>query len=375
MNKKFRLFLFTCLLLFVCHHSNAQLDTLQQEKKGNAFVRLNRRLILWRIRDPKPFYDTNYVRSYTRVFTVGTSLSSKRLKMEFQNVVSRNVLQYYPATIYSPGLFVNTSLIGFSIAPGFMAIRQSSKKRGISTFTDYQFNLYAKRFFFDISLQQYSGFYLNNTRNYQQYKNLEHYYKRSDLDAYSTNFNIYYVFNNKKFSFRAPYSFTQSQVKSAGSFVIGTYLSNFYFSADSSVIGTELKGLFTNFPSMRSGNSFSTGLSFGYAYTFVSKKHWYVSTSFIPGLGTNKINLTRADSTVFTGGNDVSAKLKFTFGIGYDNKKWFFACMFFSDNYYSASEATPVAINYQVSKLRFFIGRRFNTKKIEDKILRKLRVI
>ena len=137
-----------------------------------------------------------------------------------EEVSSANTLQYNPSNIYSR-LFINTSLFGFSIVPVFLGIHQNAEKKGISTFNDYQFNIYAKRFFYDISLQVYKGFYLNNTRDYKEYDQLEYYHKRSDISAVSANFNIYYVFNNKKFSFRAPYSFTQSQLKSAGSFITG----------------------------------------------------------------------------------------------------------------------------------------------------------
>ncbi|HSH66002.1 MAG TPA: DUF4421 family protein, partial [Bacteroidia bacterium] len=343
-------------------------------KTEKAVARFNHKMILWIIREPNPFYDTNYVKTYSKVFTLGASVSSKRLKMEFKEKSSGRILQYNPAIIYSPGVFVNTSLVGFSIMPGFAGIHENSVKKGTSDFNDYQFNIFTRRFLFDISLQLYSGFYLSNTRSYKEYafdEMKENYYKRPDLDAISGNFNIFYVFNNRKFSSRAPFSFTQSQVKSAGSCIIGTYLSDFAFTADSSVVGSQIQGLFSTFPFMKSGNSFSTGLSFGYAYTFVAKKKFYVSIALIPGLGFNKLSLERTDYTTLTGDNEISAKLKSTFGIGYNNSKWFWGCMFISDNYFSSSASVPMEVQYQISKFRFFAGRRFNAKKVEDTILKK----
>lgn len=367
-----RLFLFA-IFFACCIHTPviAQTDTSQSPgEKGNVFVRLNRKIIRRIIREPKPFCDTNYVRTFSKVFTIGLPVSSKNLRVIFTDKASGNTLQYYPSAVYSPGVFINTSLFGFSITPSFLGIHPGSSKTGRSDFNDYQFHIYAKRFVYDISLQIYSGFYLNNTRSYKAYDHLDGYYKRSDLGAISGNFNIYYVFNNKKFSFRAPFSFTQSQIKSAGSFLIGTYLSNFGFTALSSVISNELKESFKAFPSMKSGNSFSTGISLGYAYTFVHKR-FYVSSALVPGLGVNHIDLERGDLTTFSGGQDVSAKLKFTFGIGYTSPKWFFGCMFMSDNYYSASKTTPIQINYQVNRLRYFIGRRLNARKLEKRMLRR----
>lgn len=361
---------FICIACFLPTFVIAQTDSSQSEgKSGNAFVRLNRKVIHWIIREPRPFCDTNYVKTFSKVFTIGLPVSSKNLRINFADQVSKNTLQYYPSAVYSPGLFINTSLFGFSIMPSFLGIHPGSAKTGRSNFNDYQFNIYAKRFVWDMSLQVYSGFYLNNTRSYPAYDHLDGYYKRSDLSAISGNFNIYYIFNNKKFSFRAPFSFTQSQIKSAGSFLIGTYLSDFGFTAKSSVIDSSLYKSFPSFPSMKSGNSFSTGISLGYAYTFVHKR-FYVSSALVPGLGANHIDLERGDSTIFSGGQDISVKLKFTFGIGYTSAKWFFGCMFMSDNYYSSSKSTPIQINYQINRLRFFVGRRFNARKLEKRILR-----
>lgn len=365
--------LFFSFIFFICFFPlvQAQSDTSNSKaERGNVVMRLNRRVVHRMIRSPKSFCDTNYVKTFSKVFTISLPVSSKNLRIVFGDKASGNTLRYYPSTVYAPGIFINTSLFGFSIMPSFLGIHPNDAKTGRSNFNDYQFYIYTKRFVYDMSLQLYNGFYLNNTGFYPVYHYLDGYYKRSDLSAISANFNIYYIFNNKKFSFRAPYSFTQSQIKSAGSFLIGTYLSDFAFTGDSSVIGSQLQEAFKPFPSMKSGNSFSTGISFGYAYTFV-RKCFYASSAFVPGLGGNHIDLERGDLTVFSGGQDVSVKLKFTFGIGYTSSKWFFGCMFLSDSYYSSSKTTPVQINYRVNRIRYFVGRRFNARKLENRILKR----
>ena len=352
--------------------SIAQNDSITKTpKKGNAIIRFHRKLIEFAIKEPKIFYDTNYVKRYSKVFTIGLPIVSKSLRINLQERVSGNTLNYYPTATYSSGIFINTSLFGFYIMPGFMSIQQSGKKRGSSDFNDYQFNVYQKRFFFDINFQLYRGFYLNNTYSYNEFKNQPVYYQRADLYATSGGFNVYYIFNNKQFSYRAPFSFTQSQIKSAGSFIIGTYLSDFSFWADSSVVDERIQHLFPSFPSLKRGDSFSTGLSFGYAYTFVFKKKFYITTTAIPGLGINYNSVQREDLKFASGGNNTSLKLKFTFGFGYTSSKWFYGCMFTSDSYYSLSNTSPYEINYRLNRLRFFIGRRINAKKLERKIVKK----
>lgn len=372
LNNKSSLCLFIgFLLLLVSFGAFSQNDSLKHEKQGNAFIRFHRKLIKLAIRVPPPYYDTNYVKRYSKTFTLGVPVVSKSLRINLQEKVSGNTLQYYPTPTYSTGLFVNTSLFGFYVMPGFMSVHQGSKRRGTSDFNDYQLNIYSKRFFCDVSLQLYKGFYLNNTYSYTPYQGQENYYQRSDLSAISGGFNIYYVFNNKRFSYRAPFSFTQSQIKSAGSFIVGTYLSDFSFTADSSVVDDKIQYLFSSFPLLKSANSFSTGLSFGYAYTFVLKKHWYITTTAVPGLGFNVNSVERENKTVVSSGNNTSVKLKFTFGFGYTSHKWFYGCMFTSDNYSSLSTTSPYEINYRLNRLRFFVGRRFNAKKLEKVVINK----
>jgi hypothetical protein len=368
----FLVILFMCTYQFAC----AQTVTGKANKEsGNAFVRLNRKIVRTMIKEPKPFCDTNYVKTFGKVFTIGLPVSSKMLRMEFGDRVSENSLLYYPSTVYSPGLFINTRLFGFYITPAVLGIHQNRSKTGRSNFNDYQFNMYGKRFFYDINFQSYSGFYLKNTGDFKEYQSLVTYYKRQDLDALAAGFNVYYVFNNRKFSYRGAFSFTQSQIKSAGSFITGTYFSTFAFTADSSVVGSQVKESFKQFATMKSGTSVSSGLSFGYAYTFVLNKRFYISTSVIPGLGFNKINVERTDSTVFSGGSDVSLKINYRFAVGYDDTKWFYGFSFLRDDYYSLSSNAPVEINYHVGKFRVFVGRRFNGRKIEDKILKRFKII
>lgn len=362
------------LAFFLSFSAFSQNDSTKQEKKGNAFIRFHKKLVLFAIQEPKSFYDTNYVKSYSKTFTLGMPIVSKSLRINLQEKTSGNYLDYFPTATYSSGIFINTSLVGFYVMPGFMSIREGSKRKGSSNYNDYQFNIYAKRFFFDISFQVYKGFYLNNSYDYDPYKNQENYYQRSDLSALSGGFNIYYVFNNKKFSYRAPFSFTQSQIKSAGSFIIGTYFSDFSFTADSSVVDDRIQYLFPAFPSLKSGNSFSAGISLGYAYTFVLKKKWYITTTAIPGFGVNYNSVEREDSSVVSGGNNNSLKFKFTFGFGYTSSKWFYGCMFTSDSYSSLSTLSPYEINYRLNRLRLFVGRRFNAKKLERRVIKRLRI-
>jgi hypothetical protein len=117
--KCLRLF-FTIMISCLFQLSLAQTDTIQtSQESGNAFVRLNRKIIRAFIKEPKPFCDTNYVKTFSKVFTIGLPVSSKRLRMEFGDKTSENSLYYYPSTTYSPGLFINTRLCGFFLTPRF----------------------------------------------------------------------------------------------------------------------------------------------------------------------------------------------------------------------------------------------------------------
>lgn len=168
------------------------------------------------------------------------------------------------------GFSLKNFFFGLNYAYGFDFMRD--KEYGKTKAFDFQFHNYGRQYAIDLFIQKYKGFYSDE----------EELLLFPDLSI--TQYGLYgqYVFNHKKFSYKAAFDQSEVQLKSAGSWLIGTgvYLNNIN-------TGTELL-----FGEKTDNNNFQFGISAGYAFNWVINRYWLVSLSVTTGIhfGSEKIN-------------------------------------------------------------------------------------
>lgn len=110
------------------------------------------------------------------------------------------------------GFSMNNTIVNVSYGQGFNFMRD--KEKGKTKALDLQIHNYGKKFTFDVFIQRYRGFYAEDESGnvLALYPDL----KIRQYGAYGQ-----YIFNNKKFSYRAAFNQNEKQLKSAGSFLIG----------------------------------------------------------------------------------------------------------------------------------------------------------
>lgn len=107
------------------------------------------------------------------------------------------------------------------------------------------------------------------------------------VTANNLGFNLYYFFNNKKYSQGAAYSFAKYQRKSAGSWMAGFAYSNLDISMDFNSLSPELKPLYT-FPSdILRCHYHSYCIIGGYGYNWVFHPKWLFNVTVMPSIGVN----------------------------------------------------------------------------------------
>lgn len=117
-------------------------------------------------------------------------------------------------------------------------------------------------------MQSHTGYEISKDKS-------KDYYFSSDLKTQFYGTNFYYVFNHNRFSYRAIFSQNEKQVKSSGSFLLGTSLYYNRIQSDSVVISDEIG---TNYKNLQ------FGVSAGYAYTWAFR---YVQMSASALAGAN----------------------------------------------------------------------------------------
>ena len=224
---------------------------------GNFFHRLDSLLA---VRYYNSKIDTNYVVRPKTKWTLKAryNLSGNRIESE-----GREMGSHFKSEInsnFKSTFSVGATYRGFSLALALNPAKLAGKYR------DYEINLnsYGKSFGWDFI--------------YQNAKNFNGWYDqdgkpRIDLPAdkltvITFNMNLYYAFNNKKFSYPAAFSQSYIQKRSAGSFLLAA--SGMHQRANYKWEET-IKLLMTNI-----------GIGAGYAYNFVPGKGWLLHISALP---------------------------------------------------------------------------------------------
>ena len=197
-------------------------------------------------------FDTNYVSRPPQRFmaalhpdfsSIGITIGKNNQKANFYTDLSDKIGVF--ATYYGYGF-------GYSIKP-----RKGKKNDG-----EFNFRFFCRRFGIETDFSRATLFTYTvsdgDTTNISE---------RSDVDFIMRMYTLYYVFNNKKFSFPAAFDKSYTQIKSCGSVLLGA-----------SYITTKMSTQKSDF----NLKSKCFGVGMGYGYNFVTKKSLLIHVSAIP---------------------------------------------------------------------------------------------
>lgn len=242
--------------------------------------------------------DSTYVQPYKNKLSVKayTAFNGLSLDRETGNKATSKTYTPNSPMVLGVGVSVNNTIINLSLGQALHFLTDA--KRGNTKAFDFQVHNYGRKFIIDLFLQQYKGFYTadDNDKNIQLYP---------DLDITQYGANIQYVFNNKKFSYKAAFNQTERQLKSAGSWLIGSGVYYTNVASDSSFVYRDRNLL----------RSYQIGANGGYAYLWAISNRWFATGSSTIGInvGTESLDKIRMKiyPTIFP-----------RFAFGYNKEKW-----------------------------------------------------
>lgn len=256
--------------------------------------------------------DTSYIEPFKKHLNTRFYLSQKYTSLRLANVEEDYELNYLPNTSLNLGIGATYKWATINLAYGFSFLNPD-EERGKTKWLDLQTHQYFRKIAVDLFAQFYNGFYLTpagKAANPDQA-----YYLRPDLRVYQVGAAAHYVFNYKKFSYRALFFQNEWQKHSAGSPLFGVELFTVNTKSDSmmvpGVISVKEGGLNTT-----RFTSFEFGPNLGYAYTLVIKRKFYISASGSISFNIGKNSLVNNENLSFTPNFLVRAFA------GYNSKKW-----------------------------------------------------
>lgn len=212
--------------------------------------------------------DSLYISPFEQKFSIQASVSNKFLSLSQQyDAKSMRNFSLYPNTPVNIGLGFSWKNLSMSGSYGFQFLRDKTKGRTRSF--DFQYHYYARKFVIDLFLQNYRGY----NKVYED--DDETYIRASDVQMTQYGAHGMYVFNNRKFSYKAAYNLSEKQIKSAGGFLLGGSVFQSRIRSDSTLV---LRN------SRSQQDNFQFGVNGGYGYTWGIKRHYFISGSMTVGI-------------------------------------------------------------------------------------------
>ncbi len=329
-----------------------------------------KRLLAPKIED----FDTTYITTNKRKLTIAIPITKKFYGFNVNDLSTGRTLKFSPNNYYHLGFNFSNIIVTFGFYPG---IKFGAKpNRGTTNSKDLQITVIGRKVITDINIQNYKGFYLYNTGQYQlQGLDPDTFIVRPDIKVFAFGINTMYVFKSHKYSLRGAFSFTDVQRKSAGSFMAGVYHSYVEFrTEDSGFVNKPFQDNFSDIVNSINKIRVTTlGLSGGYGYTFVYKKIIYSNCINI-GYGGQRTTYHSIDETDHKQSLYGSVHLNAKSALRYDNLRFFTGILATYDNNYAYSRHDFKTENY-IAKVMVFVGYRFNIKQNGRKVLKAMRLV
>ena len=218
--------------------------------------------------------DTTFIQDFHDMLNVRAIAVRRYNKFNITDNISTTKLEYSINDNLNMGLGLSFKSIGLEFQYNPPGINNDDAKYGKSTQYALSTGGNTRKFIYDAYFRYGQGFHTTSAYKIPsdtigdpaKYA----YIYRPDIINYNAGFNLLYVFNNKRFSSSAPYSFTQRQIKSAGSLLLGTYALLYSITADSVIFPDSLKRFFQPEVQFKNASSITWGIACGYTYNLSS---------------------------------------------------------------------------------------------------------
>ncbi len=311
-----------------------------------------------------PKIDTNYIQDYHDWLNIKLIGVMRDNKFSIKDNVSQSILEYGINTNVNSGLGLTFRGIGVDFEFNPPGLNNDDHKYGKSTQLSFSTSANSRRFIYDVYYRYNQGFH--TTIEYKipnDTTGVTFPIYRPDIKNTLIGLNLVYIFNNKRFSSSAPYNLTQRQKKSAGSVLLGTFVSLYAINADSVIFPDTLKKNFNPSVQFKDAGSITYGLSFGYTYTFVFFRNWFLNLYTLPGLSFQQYYSTNAYNqqthTKFAAGLSLQSR----FSIGYNRSNYFIGISYMENNYFVNNDKKS-SFDYKLSSFRLYYGHRFDLHRV-----------
>jgi len=307
----------------------------------------------------KPISSSPYYDDYSNKFALFLYAKQKYNSFSIYDPISTKVLYYTPNEQLNMGFGFHYKWLGIGIAMNFGFINHDDDIYGKTKRLDWQTNVYMNKAVFDFYFQYYENFYIDDPKNtFTGWTGGDKPYVRQDVASGTLGLSGLYVFNHKKFSYKAAFVQTAVQKKSSGSFLLGGKVFIQGVGADSSLFPANSD--FDSLPQLQKHSAFYFGLISAYAYSFTIKKYFFISLSLSATVQAGKVYNELENKNLYVEWVPV-IHLQPRIAIGYNKPKWYAGFSFVRDSHYEVSQKdNDLEFSFHSGNFRLYAGMRFN---------------
>ena len=314
--------------------------------------------------------DRNYIVDYTRKLNVRVFGLSKFTQYSLGVNKNGERLHYKSNDNFNLGVGFNYRFLGLNVGFKMPFVNDDARRFGKTRSFDLQSFLYMRRLTIDLYMQFYNGLYIFNQDALMRQPAGDVFPRRPDMKTRNFGINGHYIFNPRRFSYRAAFIQNEHQKKSAGSAIAGANLYHFRVSADSAVVPRDI--IFSSpfwADTFNRSNVTSLAVGGGYAYTLVIKKNYFLTGSFMGALGLNYTSLRNKEADNLGSGLGLNVNGTLRLAAGYNSRDYFASIQYL---HYTSRYAMPepqVWQQFQTGSFRLTVGKRITlSKRVEKQV-------
>lgn len=274
----------------------------------------------------------------------------------------RKSIRYKPNQSFSLGLRITHRWL--SLAVSYEPRKLQESKYGATNHLNLVFNTYGKRIGVDLYYLKYTGYYISNPQNMPELapRYTTNFPIYPDLTTLNIGFNACYIFNHRKYSYRATFLHNDIQRKSAGSFILTGSYSYYKISSDSGFVPDELFKYVPEEARINSGSFNSVSVMPGYSYTLVGLQRLFFTVA--PSLGAMLQFQSYSVGNAFSDQSRVNVipRAMLRAGFGFNSRKFFIGYSGTIDSY-----IVPISrnqrLNYFINGSQVYLGIRIGVPK------------
>lgn len=313
-------------------------------------------------------FDTTYIRSYPDYLSIAlfNNLPIISFRISSLNNQGPKILTTYKSNINNL-IGPDIDYKGISLTYGFKAAKNINETtlKGESKIKFLNVKLHRHRYYGNISYMHCKGFYDETSfRNFPGYTEQHPYIIRPDMTFKKLNIYVLYNINFKKYSYLAPLSYTERQVKSKGGWLVagGLY---YYAIKDSGALGNILlnqEPKNVNDTLSKSLKTYFAKVGFGRGINLIiSKRVFFNFQTLVSGNLAFQNSKSEKGSKLYVSPN---VFLEFSSAIGYNSKRFFCGLRLTANR--NVFRRQELRYTNALGSLQLNLGYRFNAPKWLD---------